>query len=114
MKKEIEFIVHKQWGYFCPEQTTMVSLLDDKVTVTSFGVQFVVDSKDKKRFLKKLEKVGIDKWEKSRWEPEGEVILDGIEWSLSVCYVDGREKEFSGYETYPPNYHKLMKLLGIE
>ncbi len=114
MNKEIEVIAHKQWGYSCPEETTIVSFLGEKVAMTTFGAKFEVDSKEKKWFLKKLKKIGIDKWEKSRWEPQGKKVLDGIEWSLSVCYVDGSEKEFSGYEAYPPNYHKLMKLLGIE
>lgn len=58
-------------------------------------------------FVKKLEDLHIENWEKEYFEP----ILDGYGWNLSYKEVGKRTKHIVGYNGYPENYDSFHALV---
>lgn len=76
------------------------------------GFSFEVEKQD---FLAKLRDIHIGEWNKEySTERYNIIILDGIQWELSICY-DNSHKPITIYgdNAYPYNFKDLLWLLGI-
>ena len=61
-------------------------------------------------FSKKLAILNITEWKK-HYEPEDDIILDGVSWTVTYDDTDLKKKEYKGDNEYPANWKKFIKLL---
>ncbi len=61
-------------------------------------------------FSKKLDLLKITDWRR-HYKPDGDIILDGVSWTVTYEDTDFKKKEYTGDNEYPANWKKFIKLL---
>ena len=93
------------------EKNKSGSVLDNR-----FEIKVVPVISDQKiiRFWDRIEEIGVWKWRKKYpySKLKYEQLLDGYNWELKLRDRKGRAKYCSGYESFPRNFKKLIKVLN--
>ena len=70
---------------------------------------------DKQGFLQDFDRLNIGAW-RNHYNTRrfGYEVLDGTQWCLTITYLDGKKKEYSGSNSYPYNFDELCDLFEIK
>ena len=109
--KSIEFVIGSFDSY---RPKRVYHFINDRVRCEEDydGFSFEVEKQD---FIDKLRDIHIGEWYKEySTERYNIIVLDGIQWELSICY-DNSHKPITicGDNAYPYNFKDLLWLLGI-
>lgn len=111
--KNLEVIDFRIESFSVFSENVIIDLSGDGVRSFFNGIEFILKYTDKKKFLKKLSLLHIDKWKKE-YMPNGKTVCDGVNWSIEFVYNDDTVKEISGYSEYPKNFNKFLTIVGLE
>lgn len=108
-------------GYFQGFTEYVIEITDDSATMSSINClspeRNEVEKKiDKNELLYQLSELYIGEWRKD-YNPErfGIAVLDGIQWQLKLEFNNDRKPcEFSGSNSYPYNFNKLLDIFKID
>ena len=80
---------------------------------TRFGIKWIEDEisdENISEFEKKLNRIGIDKWEKV-YTPKGYDVLDGESWTVTYEDSDGKKITVIGENAYPSNWRTFRHII---
>lgn len=108
-------------GYFQGFTEYTIEIADNSATMSSTNrlspERNETEKKiDKNELLYQLSELYIGEWRKD-YNPErfGIAVLDGTQWQLKLEFNNGRKPcEFSGSNSYPYNFNKLLDIFEID
>lgn len=115
MLEELKFSIGGMAGW------TKVTVKVEK-DIVHYATESIVDgiiSKNKLRkadskiFLKKIEKLQINKWKSKYLPPEEIMICDGTQWNLDYKEVGKRCRHIYGDNTYPNDWDEFMEIMDM-
>lgn len=91
---------------FEKNDSTLIISINNECILKYKDIYIKVDNTLIFRYLESLFSI-IDSWKKEYIDV---TTVDGDSWKLSINYIDGNKKEYSGKSNYPSNFEAFERL----